>query len=102
MSSVSGSGGQTFTRRVVALILLVLAVAFLVAGVIYVTTPASAEPAFLGHIKGSTGHHALRMTASFIVGGACLIGSALAFFRQPRPADEQQRQEEHAEAPAGE
>ena len=69
----SGSGGRT----AVAIVAAVLALAFIVAGLIYVVEPASSLPGFMGHVSGSTGHHPLRAAGCLIVG---VVFAVLAWF----------------------
>ena len=69
----SGSGGRTAFAAVAA----VLALAFIVAGIIYIAVPASSLPGFMGHVAGSTGHHPLRAAGCLIVG---VVFAVLAWF----------------------
>jgi len=63
-SAGSGSSGRTIT----AVIAGVIALVFIVAGIIYVAEPAGSLPGFMGHVAGSSGHHPLRAAGSLIVG----------------------------------
>jgi amino acid permease len=63
-STGSGSSGRTIT----AVIAGVIALVFIVAGIIYVAEPAGSLPSFMGHVAGSSGHHPLRAAGSLIVG----------------------------------
>lgn len=63
-STGSGSSGRTIT----AVIAGVIALLFIVAGIIYVAEPAGSLPGFMGHVAGSSGHHPLRAAGSLIVG----------------------------------
>jgi amino acid permease len=74
VSSVNAAGGQS-NKRLIALVLAVIGVLFVILGVIYLTVSAGSLPGFLGHINGSTGHHALRMAASFVIGVVCLVAA---------------------------
>jgi amino acid permease len=69
----SGSSGRTAT----AIIAAVIALVFIVAGLIYVAEPASSLPGFMGHVAGSTGHHPLRAAGCLIVG---VVFAVLAWF----------------------
>jgi amino acid permease len=69
----SGSSGRTAT----AIIAAVIALVFIVAGIIYVAVPASSLPGFMGHVAGSTGHHPLRAAGCLIVG---VVFAVLAWF----------------------
>jgi hypothetical protein len=76
VSSVGAAGGQS-SKRAIALVLAVVGALFLILGIIYLAVPAGSLPSLLGHISGSKGHHALRMTLSFVAGVVCL---AVAWF----------------------
>jgi amino acid permease len=69
----SGSSGRTAT----AIIAGVIALVFIVAGIIYIAVPASSLPGFMGHVAGSTGHHPLRAAGCLIVG---VVFAVLAWF----------------------
>jgi amino acid permease len=77
VSSVTESGTRSSGKRIGALILAIVGVLLLVAGVIYLTTTAGSLPAFMGQIKGSSGHHPLRAGTSLILG---LIALAAAWW----------------------
>ena len=72
-STAPGSSGRT----VIAAVAGVLALAFIVAGLVYVAEPASSLPGFMGHVAGSTGHHPLRAAGCLIVG---VVFAVLAWF----------------------
>lgn len=73
MTSVS-TGGQS-NKRLLAIILAVIGVLFAILGIIYLTVAAGSLPSPLGHISGSTGHHALRMAVSFVIAVVCLVAA---------------------------
>lgn len=74
MSSVS-AGGQS-NKRVIALILGIVAVVFLILGIVYLAVPAHSLPGFIGYIKnGGTGKHNLRMAGSFVIAVACFAAA---------------------------
>jgi len=73
--SPSAESGSSTGRTVVAVILGVIAVVFIVAGIVYVTVPAESLPGFMGHVAHSTGHHPLRAAGSLIVGVVLAIGA---------------------------
>ena len=75
MSSPTGSGSGS--RTAFAGVAAVLALVFIVAGIIYVAEPASSLPGFMGHVAGSTGHHPLRAAGCLIVG---VVFAVLAWF----------------------
>ena len=68
MSSTSGSDQRSTGRTVLAVILGIIAVVALVAAIMYLALPAKSLSVLPGHIAGSTGHHPLRATGSFVVG----------------------------------
>ena len=70
-STGSGSSGRTATAIVAAVIALV----FIVAGIIYVAEPAKSLPGFMGHVANSTGHHPLRAAGCLIVGVVFAVGA---------------------------
>jgi hypothetical protein len=74
VSSVSDAGGQS-NKRVIALVLAIIGVVGIILGIVYLAIPAGSLPGILGHIKGSSGHHALRMAASFVIGVVCLAAA---------------------------
>ena len=100
MTSTSGSAGSSSGRTILAVILGIIALLFIVVGIIYLAEPASSLPSAIpGHIAGSSGHHPLRVTGSFIIGIVFAIGAwfALAYKPKPRPA-EQNNQESNSPA----
>jgi amino acid permease len=86
MSSVSGSGSSTSGRKILAIILIVLAVLFIIAGLLYAIEPAKSLPSFLnsGSKHTGTSHHALRMAASFIVGIVLAAGAWVSLAYKPK------------------
>jgi amino acid permease len=70
-SSGSGSSGRTAT----AIIAAVIALVFIVAGIIYIAEPAGSLPGFMGHVAGSSGHHPLRAAGCLIVGVVFAVGA---------------------------
>jgi hypothetical protein len=64
-------------------VLAVIAVIFIVAGIIYLAVPAGSLPGFMGHATSivhgksvaSTGHHPLRAAGSLIVGVVFAVGA---------------------------
>ena len=74
MSPSTESGGSS-GRTVVAVVLGVIALVFIVAGIVYVAVPAESLPGFMGHVAHSTGHHPLRAAGSLIVGVVLAIGA---------------------------
>ena len=76
MSPSTGSGSSS-GRTAAAVVLGVIALVFIVAGIIYVAVPASSLPGFMGHVAGSTGHHPLRAAGCLIVG---VVFAVLAWF----------------------
>src|SRR5215468_8506597 len=78
VSSTSGSSQRSAGRTWLAV--------FIVAAVIYLATPAKSLPSFIpGHIAGSTGHHPLKATGSFVVGIIFAVGAWFALAYKPKP-----------------
>jgi hypothetical protein len=94
--NVSPSTGSRVTagRIAFAAILAVVAIAFLVVGVIFCLTTSGSLPAWLGHstiLVGnkevpSPGYHPLRAVGSLVVGVVFAIGAWFTLFYQPSPA----------------
>ena len=86
MSSTSGSAERSSGRTILAVILGIIALLFIVVAIIYIVTPASSLPSFIpGHIAGSTGHHPLKATGSFVVGIVFAVGAWFALAYKPKP-----------------
>jgi hypothetical protein len=67
-------------------ILGIIAVVFIVVGIIYLIEPAKSLPSFIpGHIAGSTGHHPLKATGSIVVGIVFGVGAWFALAYKPKP-----------------
>jgi hypothetical protein len=86
VSSTSGSAGRSSGRTILAVLFGIIAVVFIVAAIIYLAIPAKSLPSVIpGHIAGSTGHHPLKTTGSFVVG---IVFAAAAWFTlayKPKP-----------------
>lgn len=74
MSPSTGSGGSS-GRTASAVVLGIIAIVFIVAGIIYLAVPAGSLPSFMGHVAHSTGHHPLRAAGSLIVGVVFAVGA---------------------------
>ena len=74
MSSSTESGSSS-GRTVAAVVLGVIALVFIVAGIVYIAVPAGSLPGFMGHVANSTGHHPLRAAGCLIVGVVFAIGA---------------------------
>jgi drug/metabolite transporter (DMT)-like permease len=86
VSSTSGSNQRSSGRTILAVLFGVIAVVFVVAAVIYLAEPAKSLPSFIpGHIAGSTGHHPLKATGSFVVGIVFAVGAWFALAYKPKP-----------------
>ena len=84
MSSVSASGGRSAGRTVTAVILAIIAILFIIAGIIYLAEPAKSLPSFIpGRVAGSTGHHPLRAAGTLILGVIFFVGAWFAMRYQP-------------------
>jgi protein-S-isoprenylcysteine O-methyltransferase Ste14 len=73
--SPSTESGSSSGRTVAAVVLGVIALVFIVAGIVYVAVPAGSLPGFMGHIANSNGHHPLRAAGCLIVGVVFAIGA---------------------------
>jgi amino acid permease len=82
VSAVS-SGSSSSNRKIIAIVCVVIAVLFIILGLIYAIEPAKSLPSILGH-KNSTGHHALRMATSFIVGIVFAAAAWVAMAYKPK------------------
>jgi amino acid permease len=81
---VGASGGKSSGRTAAAVILAIIAILFIVAGLIYVIEPAKSLPSFMGHVAGSNGHHPLRAAGSLIVGVVFAVGAWFAKSYTPK------------------
>lgn len=84
MSSVGAPDGKSSGRTAAAVILAIIAILFVVAGLIYIIEPAKSLPSFMGHVANSTGHHPLRAAGSLIVGVVFAVGAWFAKSYQPK------------------
>jgi amino acid permease len=73
--SSSTESGSSSGRTVAAVVLGVIALVFIVAGIVYIAVPAGSLPGFMGHVANSTGHHPLRAAGCLIVGVVFAIGA---------------------------
>jgi len=100
VSSTSGSSERSSGRTALAVILGIIAVLFIIVAVIYLAEPAKSLPSFIpGHIAGSTGHHPLKATGSFVVGIVFAVGAWFALAYKPKPQAVAQSDKENS--PAG-
>ncbi len=100
MSSTSDTGTTSSGRKIAAIILGIIAVLFIIAGFIYLAFPEGKIPIHaMGYKAGSTGHHALRMAGSFIVGIVFAAGAWVALAYKPKPQEQPQQNVENT--PAG-
>ena len=100
MSSTSGSSQRSSGRTILAVALGIVAVVFIVAGIIYLAEPAKSLPSFIpGHIAGSTGHHPLKATGSFVVGVVFAVGAWFALVYKSKP--QAQAVNDRESSPAG-
>jgi amino acid permease len=88
VSSTSDTPSTSSGRKIAAIVLGVIAVLFIIAGIIYLAEPAKSLPSFMGHKAGSSGHHALRMAGSFIVGIVFAAGAWVALAYKPKPQEQ--------------
>jgi hypothetical protein len=73
--SPSTGSGSSSGRTASAVVLGVIALIFIVAGIMYLAIPAGSLPGFMGHVAHSTGHHPLRAAGSLIVGVVFAVGA---------------------------
>jgi hypothetical protein len=81
--SPSTGPGSNSGRTASAVVLGVIAIVFIVAGIIYLAVPAGSLPGFMGHATtlvhgksvASTGHHPLRAAGTLIVGVVFAVGA---------------------------
>jgi hypothetical protein len=73
--SPSTRSGSSTGRTASAVVLGVIALLFIVAGIMYLAEPASSLPSFMGHVNHSSGHHPLRAAGSLIVGVVFAVGA---------------------------
>jgi drug/metabolite transporter (DMT)-like permease len=86
VSSTTGSSQRSSGRTILAVILGVIAVVFIVVAIIYLAEPAKSLPSFIyGHKAGSSGHHPLRATGSFVVGVVFAVGAWFTLAYKPKP-----------------
>ena len=100
MSSTSGAAGRSSGKTILAVVLGIIALVFIVVGIIYIAEPASSLPSVLpGHIAGSSGHHPLKATGSLVVGIIFAVGAWFALAYKPKPAA--QATNDRESSPAG-
>ena len=100
MSSTSGSSERSSGRTIFAVVLGVIAVVFIVVAVIYLAEPAKSLPSFVpGHIAGSSGHHPLKATGSFVVGIVFAVAAWFALVYKAKP--QAQAANDRESSPAG-
>ena len=73
--SPSTESGSSSGRMVAAVVLGLIALVFIVAGIVYIAVPADSLPGFMGHVANSSGHHPLRAAGCLIVGVVFAIGA---------------------------
>jgi len=73
---VSSTSSERNAPRIVTALLVVLGIALIVIGVVYLTQTASQLPSFFpGHQAGSSHHHAKHGVAALILGVLALLGA---------------------------
>lgn len=93
--SPSTESGSSTGRTVAAVILGVIALVFIVAGIVYIAVPAGSLPGFMGHVANSSGHHPLRAAGSLIVGVVFAIAAWFALKYKGKaatPADDSSKE----------
>jgi formate hydrogenlyase subunit 3/multisubunit Na+/H+ antiporter MnhD subunit len=99
VSSTTGSSQRSTGRTVLAVILGIIAVLFVVAGVLYLTESAGSLSILPGHIAGSTGHHPLRATGCFVGAIIFAVGAWFTLVYKPKP--QAAAQSDRESSPAG-
>jgi hypothetical protein len=100
VSSTSGSSQRSAGRTGLAVLFGIIAVVFIVVAIIYLAEPAKSLPSFIpGHIAGSTGHHPLKATGSFVVGIIFAVGAWFTLAYKPKP--QAQAASDRESSPAG-
>jgi amino acid permease len=77
VSPSTGPGSST-GRTVAAVICVIVAIVFIVAGIIYLAEPAKSLPSILGKEASISAHRDLRAAGSLIVGVVFAVGAWLA------------------------
>jgi preprotein translocase subunit SecY len=86
VSSTSGSAERSSGKTILAVVLGIIALVFIVVGIIYIAEPASSLPSVLpGHIAGSSGHHPLKATGALVVGIIFAVGAWFSLAYRPKP-----------------
>jgi amino acid permease len=99
VSSSSGSVERSSGRTILAVILGIIALVFIVVGIIYIAEPASSLPSFIpGHIASSSGHHPLKAVGSLVVGIVFAVGAWFALAYKPRPVAATPNSQENSSA----
>jgi uncharacterized membrane protein HdeD (DUF308 family) len=79
VSSVSGAGGRSSGRTIVAVILVIIGILAIIAGVLYLVEPAKSLPSILGTITHpaarANAHRTLRGWTALAVGVICLVAA---------------------------
>jgi hypothetical protein len=66
----------------------IIAVLFIVAGILYIAVSAGSLSVLPGHIAGSSGHHPIRATGCFVVGIIFAVGTWFTLAYKPKPQAE--------------
>jgi preprotein translocase subunit SecY len=86
VSSTSGSRERSSGRTALAVLFGIIAVIGIVIAIIYLAEPAKSLPSFIpGHIAGSSGHHPLKATGSFVVGVIFAVAAWFTLAYKPKP-----------------
>lgn len=82
MTSVGEARSRSAGRTVAAVILAIIAIVFLIAGIIYAAEPAGSLPSFLNagsSLKVTANHHTVREIGSFVIAVIFIIAAGFAF-----------------------
>lgn len=84
LGSTGEAGIRPQVRVIGAIVAAIVALLFIVAGLIYLAVPAGSVPSVMGRIAGSTGHHPLRAAGCLIVGVVLGVGAWFIWKYEPR------------------
>jgi amino acid permease len=71
-------------RTLAAIVAILIGLAALAVGLIYLTVEAKSLPSIMGQLHGATGHRSIRGFTAVIVGVALIAGGGGLFAYQPR------------------
>jgi hypothetical protein len=69
------------TLRTIGIVVLIVGLAALAVGIVYLVVPAHSLPSFMGRLRTLSGHRSKRGVAALVIGGLLLIGSIIVLVR---------------------